>query len=190
MLNAIRLSLIQNTLWPPCAHTHTHTMSSFLWADLTALALGLVELHPANPCCSATGAIPMESQTFQAFAKAGPTGISSALYTLTLTATNKTACCSFTTRLIRPAGKCFFLSTLSSHTQFLLQMFYWFILSFFMLIFFIQITSVFFSFFFFVQCKNAADHKIHVSNFITVWVLDQIFFWIVYFIIIILFKVF
>lgn len=90
----------------------------------------------------------MESQTFQAFAKAGPTGISSALYTLTLTATNKTACCSFTTRLIRPAGKCIFLSTLSSHTQFLFQMFYWFILSFFMLIFFIQMTSVFFSFFF------------------------------------------
>lgn len=53
-------------------HTHTHTMSPFLWADLTALALRVMELHPANPCRSATGAIPMESQTFQAFVKAGP----------------------------------------------------------------------------------------------------------------------
>lgn len=62
---------------------HTHYESVF-WADLTALALSLVELHPANPRRSATGAIPMESQTFQAFVKAGPTGVSSPLYTLTL----------------------------------------------------------------------------------------------------------
>ena len=84
---------ILNPVNPTHTHTHTHThtqthhthtMSPFLWADLTALALSVMELHPANPCRSATGAIPMESQTFQAFVKAGPTGVSSPLYALTL----------------------------------------------------------------------------------------------------------
>lgn len=101
---------------PPClnskccvtlTHTHTHSTSSFLLTYSTALALGLAELHPANPRRSATGAIPMESQTFQASAKAGPRGVSPALYTLALTATShKTAASCFTAGLIRPAGNC------------------------------------------------------------------------------------
>lgn len=59
----------------------------------------------------------MESQTFQAFAKAEPTGVSSALYTLALTATSdKTARCWFIAGLIRPAEKMFgFICALKFH---------------------------------------------------------------------------
>lgn len=48
----------------------------------------------------------MESQTFQAFVKAGPTGVSSPLYALTLTIAIRftTAHCCFTAHLIRPTG--------------------------------------------------------------------------------------
>lgn len=63
---------------------NTRTTSLFLWADLSALALSVVELHPANPLRSATGAFPMESQTSQASVKAGLTGVSSAACTLTI----------------------------------------------------------------------------------------------------------
>lgn len=60
----------------------------------------------------------MESQTFQASVKAGPTGVSAPLYALTLaTAIRFTAAlCCFTTRLIGSAGNSFFLSTLTSYT--------------------------------------------------------------------------
>lgn len=56
----------------------------------------------------------MESQTFQAFVKAGLTSVSSALYTLTLTTAIRftTAHCCFTAGLNGSAGKCFFLSVL------------------------------------------------------------------------------
>lgn len=133
---AILLAQIQNALKIPYthtdthSHTSTHTVSLFLWADLTALALSLVELHPANPRRSATGAIPMESQTFQAFVKAGLTSVSSAPYALTLTTAIRftTAHCCFTAALIGPAGKCFFLSTLKLHAP-MFKMLYLFVCS-------------------------------------------------------------
>lgn len=85
-LPLFRLQLIEHVLhqwmtWNDCAtldtlvhtrkHTHTqHELSSILLIRSVAPALGAAELHPANLCRAATGAVPMESQTFQASAKA------------------------------------------------------------------------------------------------------------------------
>lgn len=62
----------------------------------------------------------MESQTFQASVKAGPTGVSPVPCVLATTS-NKTAPCHFIAGLIRPATESFFLSTLEFHMTLLLH---------------------------------------------------------------------